>query len=73
MNARLYFLQSVPYVLKNLRCLAANVKPPIALWALTEALEGILGLGEAARPGFFSEGRDSTYFQFQLSPGDACR
>ncbi len=36
-----HFLQSVPYALKNLRWLAANVKLPIALPALMEALEGI--------------------------------
>ncbi|MGA2730940.1 MAG: RNase adapter RapZ [Terracidiphilus sp.] len=33
-----HFLQSVPYALKNLRWLAANVKLPIALPALMEAL-----------------------------------
>ncbi|MGD0096892.1 MAG: RNase adapter RapZ [Terracidiphilus sp.] len=36
-----HFLQSVPYALKNLRWLAANVKLPIALPALMEALDGI--------------------------------
>ena len=36
-----HFLQSVPYALKNLRWLAANVKLPIALPALMEALEAI--------------------------------
>jgi aminoglycoside/choline kinase family phosphotransferase len=36
-----HFLQSVPYALKNLRWLAGNVKLPIALPALMEALEGI--------------------------------
>jgi aminoglycoside/choline kinase family phosphotransferase len=34
-----HFLQSVPYALKNLRWLAENVKLPIALPALLEALE----------------------------------
>jgi len=34
-----HFLQSVPYALKNLRWLAANVKLPIALPALFDALE----------------------------------
>ena len=33
-----HFLQSVPYALKNLRWLAENVKLPIALPALMEAL-----------------------------------
>jgi aminoglycoside/choline kinase family phosphotransferase len=36
-----HFLQSVPYALKNLRWLAANVKLPIALPALLDALERI--------------------------------
>ena len=36
-----HFLQSVPYALKNLRWLADNVKLPIALPALMEALDGI--------------------------------
>ena len=36
-----HFLQSVPYALKNLRWLAANVQLPIALPALMEALEAI--------------------------------
>jgi hypothetical protein len=36
-----HFLQSVPYALKNLRWLAANVKLPITLPALMEALDGI--------------------------------
>ncbi len=38
-----HFLQSVPYALKNLRWLAHNVKLPIALPALMEALNGMLG------------------------------
>jgi hypothetical protein len=38
-----HFLQSVPYALKNLRWLAHNVKPPIALPALMEAFQGMLG------------------------------
>jgi hypothetical protein len=36
-----HFLQSVPYALKNLRWLAENVKLPIALPALMDALEGV--------------------------------
>jgi aminoglycoside/choline kinase family phosphotransferase len=36
-----HFLQSVPYALKNLRWLAANVKLPIALPALMDALASI--------------------------------
>jgi aminoglycoside/choline kinase family phosphotransferase len=36
-----HFLQSVPYAMKNLRWLAANVNLPIALPALMEALQGI--------------------------------
>jgi len=37
-----HFLQSVPYALKNLRWLAANVKLPIALPALMDAFEAML-------------------------------
>jgi aminoglycoside/choline kinase family phosphotransferase len=37
-----HFLQSVPYALKNLRWLVHNVKLPIALPALLEALQGML-------------------------------
>ena len=36
-----HFLQSVPYALKNLRWLAANVRLPIALPALLESLENM--------------------------------
>lgn len=36
-----HFLESVPYALKNLRWLAANVKLPIALPALMDALDRI--------------------------------
>ena len=36
-----HFLQSVPYALKNLRWLAENVKLPIALPALMQALDAI--------------------------------
>jgi aminoglycoside/choline kinase family phosphotransferase len=38
-----HFLQSVPYALKNLRWLAHNVKLPIALPALMDALTGMMG------------------------------
>src|SRR5579859_7708098 len=38
-----HFLQSVPYALRNLRWLAENVKLPIALPALMEALDAIGG------------------------------
>ena len=36
-----HFLQSVPYALKNLRWLASNVRLPIALPALMDALQGM--------------------------------
>ncbi|HUB28200.1 MAG TPA: RNase adapter RapZ [Terracidiphilus sp.] len=36
-----HFLQSVPYALKNLRWLAENVKLPVALPALLDALAGL--------------------------------
>ena len=38
-----HFLQSVPYALKNLRWLAHHVKLPIALPALMESFESMLG------------------------------
>jgi hypothetical protein len=38
-----HFLQSVPYALKNLRWLAHNVRLPIALPALMEAFQRMLG------------------------------
>jgi RNase adaptor protein for sRNA GlmZ degradation len=38
-----HFLQSVPYALKNLRWLAHNAEMPIALPALMEAFQGMLG------------------------------
>ncbi len=38
---KVHFLESVPYALKNLNWLAANVKLPIALPALLESLDGI--------------------------------
>jgi aminoglycoside/choline kinase family phosphotransferase len=38
-----HFLQSVPYALKNLRWLAHNIQLPIALPALMEAFQGMLG------------------------------
>jgi aminoglycoside/choline kinase family phosphotransferase len=37
-----HFLQSVPYALKNLRWLASNVKLPIALPELMDALQGMM-------------------------------
>ncbi len=38
-----HFLESVPYALKNLRWLGANVRLPIALPALEDALEAMVG------------------------------
>ena len=43
-----HFLQSVPYALKNLRWLASNVRLPVALPALMEALNAI-GASEKLR------------------------
>src|SRR3954453_21388526 len=40
---KVHFLQSVPYALKNLRCLLHNVKLPIALPTLTEAFKSMVG------------------------------
>jgi aminoglycoside/choline kinase family phosphotransferase len=42
-----HFLQSVPYALKNLRWLAHHVKLPVALPALMEAFQGMLGSEQA--------------------------
>ena len=68
-----HFLQSVPFALKNLRWLAHNVKLPIALPALMDAFNGMLGVGEAARPGLFRGKPDGAHLQLQLPPRDACR
>ncbi len=38
-----HFLQSVPYALKNLRWLADNIKLPVALPALMEAIQRMIG------------------------------
>ncbi len=49
-----HFLQSVPYALKNLRWLAHHVRLPIALPALMNAFQGMLGspkLQDLASPG----------------------
>jgi aminoglycoside/choline kinase family phosphotransferase len=52
-----HFLQSVPYALRNLEWLAANVRLPIALPALLDALasmsqsENLKGIGETAHHG----------------------
>jgi aminoglycoside/choline kinase family phosphotransferase len=43
-----HFLQSVPYALKNLRWLAANVKLPVALPALMDALDAMQGVAKLA-------------------------
>ena len=69
-----HFLQSVPYALKNLRWLAENVKLPIALPALMEALDAIgssaklhgklQGLTTAAAAGF--DGEDFQFFVSQI-------
>ena len=42
MSARLHFLQSVPYALKNLRWLLHNVTLPIALPTLMDAFQSML-------------------------------
>jgi aminoglycoside/choline kinase family phosphotransferase len=46
-----HFLQSVPYALKNLRWLAANVKLPVLLPALMDALDAMQGVEKLAGGG----------------------
>ena len=67
-----HFLQSVPYALKNLRWLAENVKLPIALPALMEALEAIGESeklqGSCGADGARGGGIDGAGIQFFVSP-----
>jgi hypothetical protein len=61
-----HFLQSVPYALKNLRWLAHNVKLPIALPALLEALQGMLASEKLQDQTSSSEGLKVRIFSFSF-------
>ncbi|HEY1208514.1 MAG TPA: RNase adapter RapZ [Terracidiphilus sp.] len=61
-----HFLQSVPYALKNLRWLAHNVKLPIALPALLEALQGMLASEKLQGLASSAEGLKVRIFSFSF-------
>jgi aminoglycoside/choline kinase family phosphotransferase len=61
-----HFLQSVPYALKNLRWLAANIKLPIALPSLMEALDGISTSEKLQRLASSTEGLKVRIFSFSF-------
>ena len=63
-----HFLQSVPYALKNLRWLADNVKLPIALPALLDALEGMSASEKLQGLAASSAGFDGAHLQLFVSP-----
>ena len=67
------FLASVPYALKNLRWLRDNVRLPVALPALLDALNAMRGLGETAQC-FRARGRpDGARLQLLVSSRSARR
>jgi len=61
-----HFLQSVPYALMNLRWLATNVKLPIALPALMEALDGISASEKLQNLASSAEGLKVRIFSFSF-------
>jgi aminoglycoside/choline kinase family phosphotransferase len=61
-----HFLQSVPYALKNLRWLAHNVKLPIALPTLLEALQGMLASEKLQGLASSAEGLKVRIFSFSF-------
>ncbi|HKF49826.1 MAG TPA: RNase adapter RapZ [Terracidiphilus sp.] len=61
-----HFLQSVPYALKNLRWLAHNVRLPIALPALMEAFQGMLGSEKLMRIAASAQGLTVRIFSFSF-------
>ena len=68
-----HFLQSVPYALKNLRWLAENVRLPIALPALMEALDAIASsekLQTAAAPSAVLTVRIFSFSFHRVAPSD---
>ncbi len=68
-----HFLQSVPYALKNLRWLAENVRLPIALPALMEALDAIASsekLQTAAAPSAVLTVRIFSFSFHHAAPSD---
>jgi aminoglycoside/choline kinase family phosphotransferase len=68
-----HFLQSVPFALKNLRWLAHNVKLPIALPALLDALHGMLSSEKLQGLASSADGLTVRIFSFSFHrqmPGD---
>jgi aminoglycoside/choline kinase family phosphotransferase len=63
---KVHFLQSVPYALKNLRWLAHHVKLPIALPALMEALQGMIGSEKLQGLASDAEGLKVRIFSFSF-------
>ena len=61
-----HFLQSVPFALKNLRWLAHNIKLPIALPALMEALQGMLASEKLQGLASSAEGLKVRIFSFSF-------
>ncbi|MGH9343068.1 MAG: RapZ C-terminal domain-containing protein, partial [Terriglobia bacterium] len=61
-----HFLQSVPYALRNLRWLAANVKLPVALPALMEAFERMEAWEKLERPSAPAAGLTVRVFSFSF-------
>ena len=67
-----HFLQSVPFALKNLRWLAANVKLPIELPALMEALGAITESEKLQALAPPAEPLKVRVFSFSFHRADAC-
>ena len=61
-----HFLQSVPYALKNLRWLAHNVKLPIALPALMDALQSMMSSEKLLALASSAEGLKVRVFSFSF-------
>jgi hypothetical protein len=61
-----HFLESVPYALKNLRWLASQVKLPMALPALMEALQGISASEKLQSLAASAEGLTVRVFSFSF-------
>jgi len=63
---KVHFLKSVPYALKSLRWLAHNVKLPIALPALLDALQGMLASEKLQSLASSAEGLTVRIFSFSF-------
>jgi aminoglycoside/choline kinase family phosphotransferase len=61
-----HFLESVPYALKNLRWLAHNVRLPVALPALMDAFNGMLGSEKLMALGHVESGLTVRVFSFSF-------